>query len=177
MIRTKKFFLFTVLSSLLSLNIFAIGAGIQAGGIPALTMNAASEKVDNFNANVTGTVKLFRIPAVFGFGLETGSDNDNFIYGVSGFADYNFTDYQLKNTWNIYSGAGISGKLLFSKNDTKLLSVGPRFFAGMNWLFLDNYIEYYAQIAVVPSYNKVLSADYSFFRLSFPVETGVRLHF
>ncbi|MCR5189245.1 MAG: hypothetical protein K6C97_09945 [Treponema sp.] len=168
---------FILISGLFSFNTFALGAGVQIGLIPAFDINQDGIKVNDFEANLTGTVKLFRIPAAFGFGMNAGMEDSKFIFGAAGFFDYWVMDLQLKNTWNLYSGFGLYGKFMFNTDSKAQTSIGPRFFLGCNWLFIDNYLEYYAQITAIPTYVRNLSDSRGFFRLNLPFETGLRLHF
>ena len=175
----KKFILSISILFVLTMNSYSLGAGVQAGVSPSVDINESGLFMNNTIGNLTGTIKLFRIPAVFGFGLDAGVDNSQFIFGISGFFDYWFLDYQIKNTWNLYSGAGVSVKMLMDLDSNFILNAGPRFFAGMNWLFYDNYVEYYVQLNINPNFVMPISSDLQngIFRLAFPVETGVRLHF
>lgn len=162
---------------LFSFNIYALGAGAQIGIIPALDLNQDGIEFNDFEANLTGTVKLFRIPAAFGFGMNAGREDSKFTIGAAGFFDYWAVDIQLKNTWNLYSGFGLYGKFMVNTSQECQATLGSRFFSGFDWLFIDNYLEYYAQITAIPSYVRNLSDSKGFFRLSIPFETGLRLHF
>jgi len=177
MLHSKKFFLTIIITTLFSLNIFAIGAGIQVSGIPSVDIQNNDISVNNYDANLTGTFRLFRIPAAFGFGLEAGADYTQFVFGTTGFFDYIFLDNQIENNWNCYAGTGVNLKAMFTKDFDTSLSGGLRFFSGMNWVFLDNYIEYYTQIVLIPSYVFYTTEGKGLFRISIPVETGVRLHY
>lgn len=175
----KKLALSFSILLIFAVNSYSLGAGVQVGISPSVDINQNGLSVNNTSANLTGTIKTFRIPAVFGVGLDAGIENSDFIFGASGFFDYWFIDCQIKNTWNLYSGAGISAKFLLDTNTDKFVSAAVRFFAGMNWLFYDNYLEYYAQLNLAPTYFAPISSEFKngTFRLSIPVETGVRLHF
>lgn len=174
---TKITLIVVLLSTISFSKLFALGAGVQIGAIPSFTINESGIENKSCDLNITGTFRFFRIPAVFGFGFETGSDNSVFTFGATGFFDYWFFDHQLNNTWNIFSGAGLSSNIMFDSDINPILNIGPRFFTGMNWLFLDNYIEYYAQLNIVPTYVKNLTNENNSFKVSIPIETGVRLHF
>ena len=150
---------------------FALGCGFQFGGIPGLLINQDEVKLENITVNLTGTFKMERVPLTVGSGLEYGKIFSEYNYGFSLFADYRAVDFQLKNTWNLYSGFGATVKLLTSDSDTWNLSAGARFFAGMNWLFYDGFLEYYVQQNVVPTYYE------KDFILCLPFETGLRMHF
>ena len=170
-------FSFIFLSSLS--HIFATGAGVQLSGNPGLFINQDSIKPEQFTARATGTIKSGRLPLAFGFGLEAGKNYSEFNYGISGFVDYHALELQLKNTWNFYSGFGAEGSLLTHNFEGCTMNAGARFFAGMNWLFYDNYLELYFQQNLVPAYSKVLSDSKSqaAFIFGFPLEAGIRMHF
>ena len=74
----------------------------------------------------------------------------------SAFADYRTIDIQLVNTWSLYSGFGASAKFLTDDFKDWSLAAGARFFAGVNTLFYDGYLELYAQQNFVPTYLKSL---------------------
>jgi len=122
-------------------------------------------------------LKLFRIPATLGLGMNIGQENSKYILGLAGFIDYWSIDYQIKNTWNIYSGCGIYSKIMVNTDSKLQLSIGPRFFLGFNWLFVDNYIELYSQITTIPTYIRNISDNTGFIRVNIPFETGVRFHY
>lgn len=159
--------------------IFAIGAGVQIGGNPGLLITSESEKLERFTGTVIGTMRFSRIPVAVGFGLETGKNFSDFAFGFEGFSDYYALDFQLDNTWNLYSGFGATGSLLLNNSSHWTLSAGARFFAGLNWLFWDNYLEVYVQQNLVPTFVKELSNSDSDgqFMLCLPFEAGVRMHF
>ena len=173
----------TTLTALLFLSIFtklsATGAGVQAGINPGLFINEENVKPKFFTGTVTGTFRFSRIPVAAGIGLEGGKVFDDFSYGISAFADYYAIDVQLKNTWNLYSGFGASATILTSHFDSWTVAAGARFFVGMNWLYCDNYMEFYAQQNLVPTYIKSLSNSDSkgAFILKLPLEAGIRFHF
>lgn len=151
--------------------IFALGAGAQIGGVPGLLINQDDISLENMTANVTGTLRMERVPLTIGSGLEFGKIYSDSGFGFSLFADYRTIDVQLINTWSFYSGFGATVKFLTNDFADWSIATGARFFAGMNWLFYDGYLEFYVQQNVVPTY---LNSD---FILNLPLETGVRMHF
>ena len=159
--------------------LFATGAGIQLSGKPGLLINEDSAKLEQFTGRATGTIKSCRLPLVFGFGLEAGKNYSEFNYGISGFVDYHALELQLENTWNFYSGFGAEGSLLTRNFENCTFTAGARFFAGMNWLFYDNYLEFYLQQNVVPAFSKMIcdSKGKEAFILGLPFEAGIRMHF
>ena len=177
---TKKIATVTALFILLiSTKLFATGAGIQAGIYPGLFINENSVKVEQFTGRILGTIRFSRIPMTAGFGLEAGKASSDFAYGFTGFADYYALDLQIKNTWNLYSGFGAEANFLTTDFKNWGMTAGARFFAGMNWLFWDNFMELYIQQNAVPGYAKNLSDSDSkgVFILSLPFDAGIRFHF
>ena len=159
--------------------IYATGAGVQAGINPGLFINEESIKAEDFTGTLTGTMRFSRIPVAAGFGFEAGKEFSEFTYGFFGYADYYAADIQLENTWNLYTGFGVSASLVTSKFDSCAGSAGVRFFVGMNWLYYDNFLEFFAQQNIVPTCMKNLSVSDSkpIFMLKLPLEAGVRFHF
>ena len=159
--------------------ISATGAGIQFSGKPALFINEDTVKLEQITGRAVGTVKLSRIPVAAGLGFEAGKASSDFAYGLFGFVDYHAVDIQVKNTWNFYSGFGAEASLLTSDFSNWGMTAGARFFAGMNWLFWDNYMELYVQQNVVPTFAKNLNASDSKpgFMLGLPLDAGIRFHF
>ena len=162
-----------------STKLFATGAGAQLGCNPGILINDNKAGLEMFTGNVTGTVRLARFPIVAGAGLEGGKLYSDFNYGFSAFADYWLIDYQLNNTWNLFSGIGLSGKLLTKDFKDCSLAGGARIFAGVNYLLYDGYLEFYAQQNIVPTCVKNLSKSDSdpAFMLCLPLEAGLRMHF
>ena len=162
-----------------STKLFAIGAGVQVSGNPGLLINEEGVKLERLSGRLTGTIRFSRLTLAIGFGLEAGKNASDFSYGFSGFADYYAIDYQIKNTWNLYSGFGAEGSLLTTNFDKWTLTAGARFFVGMNWLFYDNASELFIQQNFVPTYQKAIkdSSDKALFTLLFPLEIGFRFHF
>ena len=176
---SKKITIITAMFIFALTSLSATGAGFQLGGNPGLVINSNSVKPEKLSATVTGTVKLSRIPLAAGFGFEAGKSFSDFAYGLYGFADYWIIDLQLKNTWNFYSGCGASGTVLTSDFKNWSAGGGARIFAGMNWLFWDNYLELYIQQNIVPGYMITFNETDSKgrFMLCLPFEAGLRFHF
>ena len=149
-------------------NVFAIGAGVQAGLQPKFRLNQDGQNLSSFSGTLTGSLRFSRLPLVVGAGFEAGKDG----YGLMAFADYWVADVQLINTCNFYSGFGLCGDLLTPNFKSFSYSVGARFFAGLNWLFYDNALEVFAQMNLVPTYKS--NKD---FLLALPFEAGIRMHF
>ena len=68
----KKLLISTAIIFLFSNNIFSLGAGIQFGGIPGLLINQDDISLENMTANITGTLRMERVPLTIGSGLEFG---------------------------------------------------------------------------------------------------------
>lgn len=173
----KKYLIIISLLLLSSFKISAIGAGAQCSIIPSLTPSSSSINYKGLNASITGTIKFMRIPASFGFGLETGDNSETFSFGINCFFDYYFIDTQIKNNWNFYSGLGISGKLLTNKDLFWQTGANFRILAGANCLLYDNYLELYGQFAIAPGLVKAFSESNCLFVINLPVEIGMRVHF
>lgn len=167
-----------LLTSFFTFKTFALGSGVQIGGLPSFNISENGVSFSDFEGNLTGTIKLFRLPAAFGFGLEAGLENKDFMFGLSGFFDYWALDLQLENTWNLYSGFGIFGKIMMNTVSDFTGTLAARFFIGSNLLFYDNFLEYYWQVNVQPGYEKSFTENSkAAFKLFLPLETGVRFHF
>jgi len=169
----------TAILFLFTSKIFATGAGFQVGLVPGVFVNETTAQVKNLTGNLTGTIRMSKIPVVAGAGVEAGKLFSDFNYGLSAFADYWAIDVQIKNTWSFYSGFGFSGKLLTSDFKNWNFAAGARFFVGTNYTFYDNYLEVYAQQNIVPTYLKNLNASGTdgTFMVCFPFEAGLRMHF
>lgn len=176
--KKKQLFIITILL-FSSLKVFAIGAGAQVSIIPSLTSSSSKVDYKGINASITGTLRLMRLPATFGFGVETGDNTENFGFGINCFFDYYLIDTQIKNNWNFITGLGISGKLLTDKNFYWMTGANIRILAGANCLLYDNYLELYSQTAIAPGFIKSLSDSESpyLFVINIPVEIGMRVHF
>ena len=175
----KAFFAAALLILFFPVKANCLGAGIQFGAVPGILFNQDDIKLEELTANITGTFKLERLPVTAGTGLEFGKLYSDFNYGFSAFADYRAIDLQLVNTWSLYSGFGASAKFLTDDFKDWSLAAGARFFAGVNTLFYDGYLELYAQQNVVPTYLKNLgrSDGNAAFMLCLPFEAGLRMHF
>ena len=175
----KVFLTSCLLILILPAKAYSLGAGIQFGTVPGILFNQDDIKLEELTANITGTFKMERLPITAGTGLELGKLYSAFNFGLSAFADYRAIDIQLVNTWSLYSGFGASAKLLTDDFEDWNLAAGARFFAGVNTLFYDGYLELYAQQNVVPTYLKNLgrSDGNAAFMLCLPFEAGLRMHF
>ena len=147
---------------------FATGAGVQAGLKPGVLINQNGKEFNSFTGTLTGSLRFSRIPLVVGAGFEAGK----YGYGLMAFADYWIVDVQVKNTCNFYSGFGFCADVLTKNFNAFTYSAGTRFFAGMNWLFYDNYLEVFAQQNLVPTYKSTND-----FIIALPFEAGIRMHF
>ena len=175
----KVFLTSCLLILILPAKAYSLGAGIQLGAVPGILINQDDIKFEELTANITGTFKLERLPVTAGTGLELGKVYSDFNYGFSAFADYRAINLQLVNTWSLYSGFGASAKLLTDDFKDWSIAAGARFFAGVNTLFYDGYLELYAQQNFVPTYLKNLgrSDGNAAFMLCLPFEAGLRMHF
>ncbi|MDD7610976.1 MAG: hypothetical protein PUJ82_08670 [Spirochaetales bacterium] len=169
--------------------IFAIGAGVQIGAGPSF-LDFSGTPQDEFSngashfENITGTLKFFRIPLVIGFGIESGSYDNDFAIGASAFADLWLINLQKDyENWLFYSGVGLSGDILFSVNKNTFGSYGLRIFFGVDWPLMDNFLELYVQatsnIFIIPGNTFQKASDFLLgdVGVRIPVEMGIRFHF
>ena len=169
--------------------VFSIGAGVQIGAGPSFLdfsetpQNEFSNGASHFE-NITGTLKFFRIPLVIGFGIESGSYDNDFAIGASAFADYWLLNLQKDyENWLFYSGIGLSGDILFSVNKNTFGSYGLRIFFGVDWPLMDNFLELYVQatsnIFIIPGNTFQKAGDFLLgdVGVRIPVEMGIRFHF
>ena len=164
------FLSFVLLFSTLS----ATGAGFQAGIYHSVKLNQDGQTLNPVEVNITGSVRLTRLPLVFGSGICADTKGD---LGLSAFADWWVNDNQLVNICNLYSGFGFSTFLESNFDDKNTLTLGSRFFIGLNWLFTDNFYEFYLQQNIVPAFCLSFSDLQKDFKLYFPLEAGLRFHF
>lgn len=175
----KKFFIFVFISIFFSLNCFAIGAGVRIAAAPSFNIDISGSNApvsSTFSTNIIGNIRLFRIPAQFGFGFQVNQDDDFFDYGILGDFDYIMWDKDVTHNFSIYTGTGINGAVLFNSNKEVIIHSGTRFFFGYNWFWRDNYMELFTQLNLNPL---VEFRDFSVktLKINFPIETGFRLHF
>ena len=172
--------------------VFAIGAGVQIGAGPSF-LDFSGTPQDEFSngashfENITGTLKFFRIPLVIGFGIESGSYDNDFAIGASAFADLWLINLQKDyENWLFYSGVGLSGDILFSVNKNTFGSYGLRIFFGVDWPLMDNFTELYVQatsnIFTIPGNTFKKAGDFLLIPVGnvgvrIPVEMGIRFHF
>ena len=87
--RSRKIaIIISLILGLFTFKTFSLGAGFQVGLIPALDINQDNIKLDDFETNITGTLRLFRIPGTLGLGLNIGKENSLYLLGLAGFIDY-----------------------------------------------------------------------------------------
>ena len=189
----KKFISFAFCLCLLFCSkIFAIGAGVQIGAGPSFLDFSETPQNEFFNGashfeNITGTLKFFRIPLVIGFGIESGSYDNDFAIGASAFADLWLINLQKDyENWLFYGGIGLSGDVLFSFDKKTFGSYGLRFFCGVDWPLMDNFTELYVQatsnIFTIPGNTFKKAGDFLLIPVGnvgvrIPVEMGIRFHF
>ena len=177
---SKKTFIAAVVFIVAEVTAFSLGAGAQFNLTPSFLINQDGAKNPKIDFSAIGTFKFDRLSAAIGAGLNAGFHNSSFTFGPSVFFDYWAINFQIENTLNFYSGVGASAALVTDIKNWKF-ETGVRFFAGLNKLLIDNYIEIYVQQNIVPSYSMILGNNADFdsqsFRFNFPLEIGTRLHF
>ncbi|MCR5063368.1 MAG: hypothetical protein K6A89_08810 [Treponema sp.] len=164
----------TLIFFLTTFKCFSLGAGMQIGVNP-FSISSSEESVNSFEGNVTGTLRFSRLPFVVGAGFNAGMRNSDFIFGLSTFADWYIIDLQIKNIWNFYSGIGVIGNLNFNTDFNYFPEAGSKVFIGTSVIFIDNFIELNLQANAQPSV--IFKSEEPEFRLSFPIESGIRFHF
>lgn len=178
MTKKIKLLAFSALFLFFSSNAFCTGAGIQIGKVPGIGFVKDGGNSFALMYNVTGTLRFSRLPMTVGAGITArplGTYHGPLL-GFSAFADYYILDVQAKNTWSIFSGIGVSGRVIFSLyNFTPFPEAGIRLFAGSSWTFWDGYLELHTQLNVTPSL--LFKDDGAEFRIEFPLEVGLRWHF
>ena len=114
--RIIKVILISLFFGAFTQKVFCIGAGIQIGCSPSLEFTNDGKLDFSLLHNVTGTLKLSKLPMTLGAGISLRTSNayDSPFLGFSAFTDYYILDIQLKNIWSLYSGLGLSGNLLFN---------------------------------------------------------------
>lgn len=175
----KKFKLFLIISIIFSTNCFALGAGVRFCCAPSFNVDISGANgpvTSSFSTNVIGNIRLFRIPAQFGFGFEINQDEMFFDYGILGDFDYIIWDKDITHNFGIYTGTGINGAILFNSNKEIIIQSGTRFFFGYNWFWRDNYMELFTQLNLNPLVE-LRDFNLKSFKMNFPIETGFRLHF
>ena len=69
--RSRKIaIIISLILGLFTFKTFSLGAGFQVGLIPALDINQDNIKLDDFETNITGTLRLFRLPGTLGLMLQ-----------------------------------------------------------------------------------------------------------
>lgn len=157
-----------VIVFLFSVNIFALGIG------PSLDFSTGTDFCETepiLQAGVSCSIKTDNIPLVF----DVATD---FNFYENDFALYETCDYWLFNPEigdyaYFFAGFGEKAGILFSADDF-YFNVAPRAVFGLNWIFYDGFLEYFAQVAVEP--NFLLGSENDFY-LNFPLNIGVRFYF
>ena len=170
----KLFCFASLIFFLIPLKGYSIGAGIQIGINPFSISNSEYSE-NSFEGNITGTLRFSRLPLAAGAGFNAGICDSDFIFGFSTFADCFIIDHQIKNNWNFYSGIGLIGNLNFDTAFNVFPEAGTRVFLGTSVIFIDNFIELNLQANAQPSV--LFKNEEPEFRLSFPIESGIRFHF
>lgn len=148
---------------------FCIGAGAQLGVIPS---------AESLEFSAAGTMRLDRIPIQFAFGLNGGSIDDECIFGMGGSVDFIFLNIQIINNWNFYSAAGLGGDFYLGTNKNFYTSAGLRALLGMDFLFMDGFLQLYFQQVIEPCFVFKNDATYkNGLCLKFPIEAGLRFQF
>lgn len=142
-------------------NTFALGIGLQTGG-----------SVAGFDAGVT--FKLDKYPLVF---VANGSFGDHITLGLIG--DMWLGNPNLVAMLNAYYGWGLGGSVALSDDYVGLGGAG-RIVGGLNAKFIDDFLEFFLQVAWQPGVAIGLGNDSGGLGIevvNFPVNFGFRLWF
>lgn len=175
----KRISLCLFVLTLFSTKAFSIGAGVQLGGCPAINFSLTDDKAkvaSDFSANIIGSIRLFRIPAQFGFGFQLNQDNTIFDYGINGIADYILFQVEALHNWSVYTLLGANGAIHFNSRKETVIHAGGRLGVGYSWIMRDNYLEFFSQVSCNPLVEWK-NGNPSLFKINVPLETGFRFHF
>ena len=172
--------------------IFATGLGPQVNFNYGFTPGHAD--YGYLNGGVALSAKFDSLPVYWAFSMnfsKTGLyylDNSGVAHvpwrinlGVT--ADYWFFNKEIKGIWHWYWGVGGAADLGFTTyKTTSYIGLGPRVLIGMNWFFMDGFMELYAQQVAQPMIQFAIGpdgTDHGIFRvpLYFPGEVGLRFYF
>jgi hypothetical protein len=166
--------------------VFATGLGPQLN----LSPNFAAEYPDSF-WGLSCSAKFNSIPVYWALSADTGdytykdSDNSsvktNFLRTTLT-GDYWVMNPTIRGIWKWYWGVGGIVSTTVSAGGNLYLSVGPRAVIGMNWHFLDGFLELYTQAAFQPEIELAFGEDGSANGIVrapvyFPFNIGVRFWF
>lgn len=174
--RIKSFFIVTLL---ICSSCFGLGAGFRFGANPSMNAdiyNITANPTQGFSADLIGNIRLYRIPAQFGFGFQINQDELIFDYGICGDFDYLFVDLPIVYNWSFYAGAGVNSAILFNSKKDVILQSGTRYLVGYNWLWRDNYLELFTQVVCNPMVE-FREFKPKLFKINVPFEVGFRVHF
>lgn len=175
----KRISLCLALFTLFTVKGFSLGAGVQLGFCPAVNYSLTDDKAKvaaDFSANIIGSIRLFRVPAQFGFGFQLNQDAGIFDYGINGIGDYILFQVEALPNWSIYTLMGVNGAIHFNSRKENVIHAGGRLGFGYSWIFRDNYLELFTQVACNPLVEWK-NGNPSLFKINIPVETGFRFHF
>lgn len=142
--------------------LFAWGIGVQGGASVGGAGGAAV------------TFKLDESPLVF---AVDASFYSNYI-GIGATADYWIQNPEVMDvsfgSWKWYYGVGLAAGVGLGDNYFNF-SVAPRALVGTNLFIMDNFLEFYTQLAYQPTLS--IGDDGRFALINFPIVGGVRFWF
>ncbi|ULQ60775.1 hypothetical protein K7I13_05770 [Brucepastera parasyntrophica] len=141
-----------------TVNVFAFGIGVQAGG--------------TFGTGVGGGAALtFSFGHPWYFAVDFGFGDNSFGVGVTG--DYWFYNPTITGPLSFYIGGGIFGSVWLG--DNVAFTVGGRIPIGLDLKLAKNVIELYLQVA--PGFGARIASNSGGFYWTIPVNLGVRFWF
>lgn len=155
----KLFSVLAVLFVLGTTNVFAFGLGLQGGA----NLGAGS-------SSAAVTFKLDSAPWIF---AADGAFYSEYVaLGLT--ADMWLANENLTGPLNYFYGWGVNGSFGIG-GDSVLVNAGVRVLGGLNLYVLDNFLEFYAQVAWQP--NITVLPEIHFNLVYFPVSAGFRFWF
>ncbi|MBR7063840.1 MAG: hypothetical protein IKI31_01600 [Treponema sp.] len=188
----KILVLFITLLLTFSTKVFATGLGPQVNFNFGFTPGHASYGYTN--GGVALSAKFDSLPVYWAFSMNfaktglTYIDNDFTVHNpwrinIGATADYWFLNKEIIGLWHWYWGVGGAADIGFTTYATTCyIGVGPRVLIGMNWFFMDGFMELYAQQVAQPMIQFAIGPDGTDngvfrFPIYFPAEVGLRFYF
>jgi len=167
----KKLIALLLVIALATTSVFAVGIGIQLGGLAGLQGRFAAALTVKPSDNV---------PWVFAVDFAISPNWINI--GLA--ADWWAMNPEIKGLWHWFWGFGLGMYADLIGNVGAGFGLGPRFLIGMNWRFT-SWFELYTHIAWQPMlgfgavYNGFINYNNNFYfsLVNFPINVGIRFWF
>lgn len=193
----KKYFTALLLAFALFANqkIFATALGPQLnldyGFIVTPLPDGYTSFFGNFRFGSALSAKFDALPVFWAFSFDAAKhqyDSNNekvsaWILTFAASADWQLINAEIKGLWHWFGGFGIVADVGFTTTRTNVYTgFGPRAFIGMDWFFMDGFLELYAQQVLQPMLHFAFGNDArengAFrFAVRFPSEIGLRFYF